>query len=108
MMTASEKKLAFPNWHDRPETREKGGANSDCLDGDSFVRLADQFISLANQRNKKVAATDLQLVMMFAAARYAAHVGKNVLAVDEQEKFIDHMTKQYQDMLRTHMGDPTV
>ena len=57
---------------------------------------------------KKVAATDLQLVMMFAAARYAAHVGKNVLAVDEQEKFIDHMTKQYQDMLRTHMADPTV
>ena len=108
MMTATDEKPAFPNWHDRPETREQAGANRDCLDGDSFVRLADQFISLANQRNKKVAATDLQLVMMFAAARYAAHVGKNVLAVDEQEKFIDPMTKQYQDMLRTHMADPTV
>ena len=42
------------------------------------------------------------------SATTLAHVGKNVLAVDEQEKFIDHMTKQYQDMLRTHMADPTV
>ena len=108
VMTAKEEKPAFTNWHDRPETREQMGTNSDYLDGDSFVRPADKFISLANQRNKKVAATDLQLVMMFAAARYAAHDGKNVLAVDEQEKFIDHMTKQYQDMLRTHMADPTV
>ena len=107
-MTAKDEKPMFPNWHDRPETREQAGLNIDYLDGDSFVRLADQFISLANQRGKKVAATDLQLVMMFAAARYAAHVGKNVLVVDEQEKFIDHMTKQYQDMLRTHMADPTV
>jgi len=107
-MKANDEKPMFPNWHDRPETREQAGLNSDYLDGDSFVRLADQFISLANQRSKKVAATDLQLVMMFAAARYTAHVGKNVLVVDEQEKFIDHMTKQYQDMLRTHMADPTV
>ena len=107
-MTAKDKTPMFPNWHDRPETREQAGLNRDYLDGDSFVRLADQFISLANQRSKKVAATDLQLVMMFAAARYTAHVGKNVLVVDEQEKFIDHMTKQYQDMLRTHMADPTV
>ena len=107
-MTAKDEKPMFPNWHDRPETREQAGLNSDYLDGDSFVRLADQFISLANQRSKKVAATDLQLVMMFAAARYTAHVGKNLLVVDEQEKFIDHMTKQYQDMLRTHMADPTV
>jgi len=98
----------YPNWHDRPETANQRGAGSDILDGDAFVRLADQFISLANQRNKKVAATDLQLVMLFAAARYAAHVGKNVLNIDEQEKFIAHMTKQYQDMLRTHMADPTV
>ena len=108
MMTVTDEKPAFPNWHDQPETREQAGMNSDCLDGDSFVRLADQLISLANQRNKKVAATDLQLVMMFAAARYAVHVGKNVLAVDEHEKFIDHVSKQYQDMLRTHMADPTV
>ena len=107
-MKSEEKRSAFPNWHDRPETREQAGPNSDCLSGDAFVRVADQFISLANQRSKKVNATDLQLVMMFAAARYAAHVGKNVLAVNEQEKFIDHMTKQYQDMLRTHMADPTV
>ena len=53
VMTAIDEKPAFTNWHDRPETREQAGANSDRLDGDSFVRLADQFISLANQRNKK-------------------------------------------------------
>ena len=84
-MKAADEKPMFPNWHDRPETREQAGANSEHLDGDSFVRVADQFISLANQLSKKVAATDLQLVMMFAAARYAAHVGKNVLDVEEQE-----------------------
>ena len=98
----------FPNWHDRPETREQASPGSQVLDGDSFVRLADQFISLANQRSKKIVPTELQLAMLFAAARYGAHVGKNVLELDEQEEFIDHMTKQYQDMLRTHMADPTV
>lgn len=98
----------YPNWHDRPETPDQRTPGSETLDGEAFVRLADQFISLANQRNRKVAATEMQLALLFAAARYAAHVGKNVLDVEDQEKFIGHMTGQYQDMLRTHIADPTV
>ena len=78
------------------------------LDGESFVRVADQFISLANQRNKKIDATELQMVMLFAAARYAAHVGKNVLDSPDQEEFIKHMAGQYADMLRGHLADPNV
>ena len=48
------------------------------------------------------------MVMLYAAARYAAHVGKNVLDVEEQEDFVQHMVAQYTDMLREHMADPTV
>ena len=100
--------MKFPPWHQRPDDFDPAQHREGVLDSQSFLRVADQFISLANQRNKKIDSTELQMVMLYAAARYAAHVGKNVLAVDEQEKFIDHMTKQYQDMLRTHMADPTV
>jgi hypothetical protein len=35
-------------------------------------------------------------------------VGKNVLNVEEQEDFVQHMVAQYTDMLREHMADPTV
>ena len=107
-MSDKDKKPRYPNWNDRPETRDQARPGSTVLDGDSFVRLADQFISLANKRGQKVEATDMQLVMMFAAARYGAHVGKNILDVDDHESYVDHLTKQYQDMLRTHMSDPTV
>ena len=48
------------------------------------------------------------MVMLFAAARYAAHVGKNVLELDEHEEFVAHMTAQYTDMLRGHLSDPSV
>jgi hypothetical protein len=45
---------------------------------------------------------------LFAAARYAAHVGKNVLDIDDHEEFVTHMTAQYTDMLRSHLADPSV
>ncbi len=48
------------------------------------------------------------MVMLFAAARYAAHVGKNVLDLDEHEDFVTHMAAQYTDMLRGHLSDPSV
>ena len=48
------------------------------------------------------------MAMLFAAARYAAHVGKNVINVTDHEEFVQHMVAQYTDMLRTHMADPTV
>ena len=93
----------FPLWHQRASVNADGR-----IDEDSFIKLADQFISLANSRNKKVLATELQFVMLYASARYAAHVGKNVIEVEDQESFIDHMTAQYKDMLREHLADPTV
>ena len=48
------------------------------------------------------------MVMLYAAARYAAHVGKNVVEVTDHEEFVQHMVAQYTDMLREHMADPTV
>ena len=98
--------MSFPNWHQRPEN----SIQKQMFPGGwtNFVRVADQFISLANQRNRKIDATELQLVMLFAAARYAAHVGKNVIDLDDQEEFIKHMTAQYADMLRGHLADPNV
>ena len=86
--------MSFPNWHQRPEKFDPETNVPGRLDGESFIRVADQFISLANQRNRKIDATELQLVMLFAAARYAAHVGKNVIDLDDQEEFIN-LTAQY-------------
>ena len=100
--------MSFPNWHQRPDKFDPETNVTGRLDGESFIRVADQFISLANQRNRKIDATELQLVMLFAAARYAAHVGKNVIDLDDQEEFIKHMTAQYADMLRGHFADPNV
>ena len=100
--------MTFPNWHQRPERFDPETAVPGHLDGESFIRVADQFISLANQRNRKIDATELQMVMLFAAARYAAHVGKNVIEISDQEEFIKHMTAQYADMLRGHFADPNV
>ena len=33
--------------------------------------------------------------MQYASARYAAHVAKNVIDVDNHEEFVDHMTTQF-------------
>ena len=98
-----QKPPQYPLWHQRAETTAEGK-----LDEEHFIKLADQFISLANSRNKRVLATELQYVMMFASARYAAHVGKNVLELDEHESFVEHMTAQFKDMLREHLADPSV
>jgi len=95
--------MAFKDWHMRPETPRSGE-----LDTAQFLKVADQFISLANTRNKKIIATDLHYAMLYAAARYNAHVGKNVMEVEDHDAFIEHMTRQYTDMLREHMADPTV
>ena len=100
--------MKFPNWHDRPEQFSPGEGANGKLDGHHFIQMADQFISLANKRNRKVDATEIQMVMLFAAARYAAHVGKNVIELPEQEEFIKHMAGQYADMLRGHLADPNV
>ena len=100
--------MKFPPWHQRPDDFDPVQHREGVLDSQSFLRVADQFISLANQRNKKIDSTELQMVMLYAAARYAAHVGKNVVEVPDHEEFVQHMVAQYTDMLREHMADPTV
>ena len=100
--------MKFPTWHQRPDNFDPTRHREGVLDSQSFLRVADQFISLANQRNKKIDSTELQMVMLYAAARYAAHVGKNVVEVPDHEEFVQHMVAQYTDMLREHMADPTV
>ncbi len=100
--------MKFPLWHNRPEAFDLDTHREGVLDEQAFIRAADQFISLANQRNKKIEATELQMVLLFAAARYAAHVGKNVLDLAEHEEFVAHMAAQYADMLRGHLSDPSV
>ena len=95
--------MTFRDWHIRPDTPTKGQ-----LDNAQFLKVADQFISLANERNRKIVATDLHYALLYAAARYNAHVGKNVMVVEDHQAYIDHMVTQYKDMLREHMADPTV
>ena len=100
--------MKFPPWHQRPDDFDPAQHREGVLDSQSFLRVADQFISLANQRNKKIESTELQMVMLYASARYAAHVGKNVIEVPDHEEFVQHMVAQYTDMLRENMADPTV
>ena len=74
------------------------------LDTAAFLKTADKFIDVANRENQRVLATELHMAFLFASARYSAHVAKMVQNVDEHEKFVDHMTKQYQEMLRQHLA----
>jgi len=92
-----------------PNRRQRRGMQAEGQMTDRrFIDIADKFIDLANQQNQKTQATDLHLIMLYAAARYNAHVCKNVLEVDEQETFVTEMLKNYQEMLRNHLADPDV
>ncbi len=73
-----------------------------------FLEIADKFIDVANRENQSVNATDLHMAFLYAAARYDAHVAKNVLQVDEHEPYVTEMLKSYQEMLRNHLADPHV
>ena len=78
------------------------------LDTAAFLKVADKFIDLANRENRTVLATDLHVAFMFAAARYSAHVAKAVMQVEDHEQFVEHMTKQYAEMLRQHLADESL
>ena len=78
------------------------------LDTTAFLKTADKFIDVANRENRTVLATELHMAFLFAAARYNAHVAKNVMDVDDHEKFVAHMTQQYTEMLRQHLADTSV
>ena len=78
------------------------------LDTMAFLKLADKFISVANRQNKKVAATDLHMAFLYAAARYNAYVANAIMSVENHEEFVDHMVKQYTEMLRQHLADDDI
>ncbi len=82
--------MKFPPWHQRPDDFDPAQHREGVLDSQSFLRVADQFISLANQRNKKIDSTELQMVMLYAAARYAAHVGKKWRLLHEDVFYQQH------------------
>ena len=73
-----------------------------------FMEIADLFIDVANKQNTSINATDLHMIFLYAAARYNAHVAKNVVQVDEHEPFVADMLKAYQEMLRNHLADESV
>ena len=92
-----------PNRKER-RAREAQGVMTDR----KFLEIADRFIDVANRENRQVKATDLHMIFLYAAARYNAHVAKNVVEVDEHEPFVTEMMKAYQEMLRNHLADPSV
>lgn len=87
---------------DRRAARKEGKLD----DPAAFLKVADQFIDLANRQNRTVLATDLAGAFLFAAARYNAHVAKNVLEVERHEAFVEEKLKDFADMLRQNLADP--
>ncbi len=75
------------------------------LDTETFLKVSNKFIELANQENQAVKATDLHMAFLYAAARYNAYVAKAILDVDQHEDFVAHMVEQYTEMLRQHLAD---
>jgi non-ribosomal peptide synthetase component E (peptide arylation enzyme) len=76
------------------------------LDTAGFLKVAGKFIDVANRENQAIAATELHMAFLYAAARYNAYVGNIVIGVEDHEAFVADMTKAYQEMLRQHLADP--
>lgn len=92
-----------PNRQQRRAMRSEGH-----LDTTAFLKVADKFIDLANRENARVKATELHMAFLYAAARYNAYVAKVVLDVDNHEEFVKKMSAEYTEMLRQHLGDPSL
>ena len=92
--------------NDKPNRAERRAQRAEGqLDTAAFLKVADKFIDVANRENRTVLATELHMAFLYAAARYNAHVAKNVLAVEDHETFVAHMSTQYTEMLRQHLAD---
>ena len=78
------------------------------LDPTAFLKVADDFIDLANRKNRKIAAADLSMAFMYGAARYQAHVARNVVEVSDDEDFVTHMANAFTEMLRQNLADPNI
>ena len=83
--------MELPKWHERPENSKKKISEQETLDGKSFLKMADHFITFANTKNKTVKSTDIKYIMLYAAARYSAHVAKNVIEIDNHEEFTNSL-----------------
>lgn len=70
-----------------------------------FLNIADSFIDVANKHNLTIEATDLHMAFLFGAARYNAHVAKNVLHIEDYEDFTNKMVQTYGAMLKDHLAD---
>ena len=92
-----------PNRQERRALRAEGH-----LDTADFLKVADKFIDMANRENARVKATDLHMAFLYAAARYNAYVAKVILDIDNHEEFVKKMVGEYTEMLRQHLGDPSL
>ena len=86
----------------------EGGGGGGAFGQDDFLALAGRFIDLANRQNRTIDARNVALAMRWAAARYEAHVARNVTRVPEDEPFVEETVKGYAEMLRQHLADPHV
>ena len=87
-------------------TAEPRGAEPAAFDQDAFLALAGGFIDQANRRNRTIDARNVALALRWAAARYEAHVAKNVSRIGEHEPFVEESLRGYAEMLRQHLADP--
>lgn len=91
-----------------PGTPSQGQADAQ-FDSAAFLKVASRFIDLANQENRTYPARDLNMALLYAAARYNAHVARAVLGIGAQEEaYVRQMTDAYRDMLRENLADPAL
>ncbi len=94
--------------NNRSRKERRAARKQGHLDNAAFIKIADKFIGVANRENKRVLATELHMAFLYGAARYNAYVANAVLNVPDHEAFVEQMTKQYQEMLRQNLADPTL
>ncbi|MBU6379072.1 MAG: DUF3144 domain-containing protein [Gammaproteobacteria bacterium] len=91
-----------------PPNPSQGAADAQ-FDSAAFLKVASRFIDLANQENRTYPARDLNMALLYAAARYNAHVARAVLGIGAQEDaYVQQMTDAYRDMLRENLADPAL
>ena len=94
---------ALMNRQERRAERKAGQ-----LDATAFLKVADDFIDLANRKNRTIAAADLAMAFMYGATRYQAHVARNVIEVEDDEDFVTQMVNAFAEMLRQNLADPNI
>ena len=86
----------------------RAARRQELADTAGFLKIADKFIARQPREHARVPATELHMALLYAAARYNAHVANVVLGVPDHERFVTEMVEQYRDMLRQHLADPAL